>query len=187
MGYLMALSRFVSQLGERGLPLYKLLKNSDYFCWTDETQTALDDLKALISKPSVLASPKPDETLLLYITTTTQVISTTLMVEWEEPGHVYKVQWPIYYISKVLSDYKTRYNQVQKLLGVILITKRKLLHYIESHPICVVSSFGLGEIIRNRLAIGRITKWALELMGLDIAYVPQMVIKSKALANFAAE
>jgi ribonuclease HI len=61
------------------------------------------------------------------------------------------------------------------------------LHYIESHPICVVTSFGLGEIIRNRLAIGRITKWALELMGLDIAYVPQMVIKSKALANFAAE
>jgi hypothetical protein len=51
----------------------------------------------------------------------------------------------------------------------------------------VVTSFGLGEIIRNRLAIGRITKWALELMGLDIAYVPQMVIKSKALANFAAE
>jgi hypothetical protein len=56
--------------------------------------------------------------------------------------------------------------------------KCKLLHYFESHLICVVTSFGLCEIIRNRLSTGRITKWALELMGLDITYVPQMAIKS---------
>jgi hypothetical protein len=29
-------------------------------------------------------------------------------------------------------------------------------------------------------------KWALELMGLDITYVPQMVIMSQALADFVA-
>jgi hypothetical protein len=45
--------------------------------------------------------------------------------------------------------------------------KRKLLHYFESHPIWVVTSFGLGEIIGNQLTMGRIAKWALELMGLD--------------------
>jgi hypothetical protein len=55
--------------------------------------------------------------------------------------------------------------------------KRKLLHYFESHPICVVTSFVLGEGVGNRLATGRITKWALELMGLDMTYVPQTVIK----------
>jgi hypothetical protein len=37
-------------------------------------------------------------------------------MEREELGHVYKVQQPIYYISKVLFDCETRYNQVQKLL-----------------------------------------------------------------------
>jgi hypothetical protein len=56
--------------GERGLPLYKLLRKFDSFRWTDETQKALDKLKALISKPSVLASPEPVETLLLYIVVT---------------------------------------------------------------------------------------------------------------------
>jgi hypothetical protein len=55
--------------------------------------------------------------------------------------------------------------------------KRKLLHYFESHPIHVVTSFGLGEIVGNRLATRRIAKWALELMGLDITYMPQTVIK----------
>jgi hypothetical protein len=64
--------------------------------------------------------------------------------------------------------------------------KRKLLHYFENHPISVVTTFGIGEIVRNHLAIGRMAKWALELMGLDIIYVPQMVIMSRALADFVA-
>jgi hypothetical protein len=92
MGCLAALSHFVSRLGERGPPLYKLIKKSDSFHWTDETQKALDDLKALISKPHVLASQEPSETLLLYIAATTQVVSAALVVEREELGHVYKVQ-----------------------------------------------------------------------------------------------
>jgi hypothetical protein len=51
----------------------------------------------------------------------------------------------------------------------------------------VVTSFGLGEIAGNHHAMGRIAKWALELMGLNITYMPQMVIKSQALADFVAE
>jgi hypothetical protein len=129
-----------------------LLKKSYSFYWTVETQKALDDLKALISKPPVLASPEPNETLLLYVTATTQVTSATLVVEREEPRHAYKVQRPVYYISKVLSDFETRYNQVKMLLYAISITNRKLMHYFESRPIRVVISFGLGEIVGNRLA-----------------------------------
>ena len=33
-GCLAALSRFISRLGERGLPLYRLLKKADRFEWT---------------------------------------------------------------------------------------------------------------------------------------------------------
>jgi hypothetical protein len=58
----------------------------------DEIQKALDDLKALISKPLVLTSPEPGETLLMYVAATTQVINAALVVKREEPIHVYKVQ-----------------------------------------------------------------------------------------------
>jgi hypothetical protein len=153
----------------------------------DETQKALDDLTTLISKPPVLALIEPGETILLYVMATTQVINAALVVEQEEPGHNYKVQWPVYYISKILSNCETHYNQVQKLLHVILILKRKLLHYFESHLICVVTSFGLGEIIGNCLTAGRIAKWALKLTGLDITYVPETALKSQALVDFVAE
>jgi hypothetical protein len=91
MGCLTTLKCFVSCMGECGLPLYKLLQNSNSFHWMDETQKALDDLKSLISKTPILASSEPGETLLLYVVATTQVVSTALVVEREEPGHVYKV------------------------------------------------------------------------------------------------
>jgi hypothetical protein len=132
----------------------------------------LEDLTMLFSKHLVLVLLEPSETLLLYVVATTQVMSTVLVVEREGPGYIYKVQWPVYYFSKVLSDSETHYSQVQKLLYAILIMKHKLLHYFESHLICVVTSFGLEEVGRNYVATGRITKWALELMGLDITYVP---------------
>ena len=53
----------------------------------------------------------------------------------------------MYFISEVLSDSKTRYSQIQKLLYTAFITKRKLRHYFESHPVTVVMSFPLGEVV----------------------------------------
>ena len=35
-GCLATLSRFISRLGEWGMPLYKLLKKTDTFVWTEE-------------------------------------------------------------------------------------------------------------------------------------------------------
>ena len=51
----------------------------------------------------------------------------------------------------------------------------------------VVSSFPLGEIIQNREAIGRITKWSVELMGETLTYTPLKAIKSQAQADFVTE
>jgi hypothetical protein len=68
-----------------------------------------------------------------------------------------------------------------------LIAKWKLHHYFESHPMMVVTSFPLGEVVSNLDATGRIAKWALELMGQGISYAPWTAIKSQVLTDFIAE
>jgi hypothetical protein len=93
----------------------------------------------------------------------------------------------VYFISEVLSDSKTHYLQIQKLIYAVLISKRKLRHYFDTHPITVVLKYLLKEIIQSPEAEGRIAKWALELMGQSITYAPHTVIKSQVLSDFVAE
>ena len=100
---------------------------------------------------------------MLYISATSTVVSTVIVVEREE-ARVYKVQQPVYYISEVLSESKIQYPHVQKLLYALLITSRKLRHYFESHKITVVTDFPLGDILHNRDSTGRISKWQLNLV-----------------------
>jgi hypothetical protein len=72
------------------------------------------------------------------VAATTQVVS---VVECAEEGHALPVQRPVYYISEVLSETKARYPQVQKLLYIVVLARRKLYQYFEAHPVTVVPSF----------------------------------------------
>jgi hypothetical protein len=111
-GCLAALSRFISRLGERGLPLYRLLKKAECFTWTPKAEEALRNLKALLTNAPILVPPAVGEALLIYVTATTQVVSATIVVERREEGHALPVQRPVYFISEVLSETKIRYPQI---------------------------------------------------------------------------
>jgi hypothetical protein len=143
-----ALSRFISRLGVRGLPLYRLLRKTERFSWTPEAGEALGNLKALLTSALILVPPTAGEALLIYVAATTQVVSAAIVVERREEGHALPVQRPVYFISEVLSETKIRYPQIQKLMYAVILMQRKLRHYFESHLVTVVSSFPLGEIIQ---------------------------------------
>jgi len=74
-----------------------------------EAQEALDMVKQLLTKAPIPVPPIDGEPLFLYIAATMQVVSATLVVEREEEGHTLKVQHPMYFISEVLFDSRTRY------------------------------------------------------------------------------
>src|SRR3954464_12363095 len=65
-GCLASLSRFVSRLGEKALPLYQLIKKSDKFTWKKQSDNAFHELKKMLATTPILASPLSKEPMLLY-------------------------------------------------------------------------------------------------------------------------
>jgi hypothetical protein len=53
-GMMAALGRFISKLGEKGLPFFKLLKKAGKFVWDEEAQKAFETLKETLTTPPVM-------------------------------------------------------------------------------------------------------------------------------------
>ena len=85
-GCVAALRRFISRLGEKALPLYRLLRRIDHFKWMDAATAGLEEIKALLASSPIVAAPNVGEPMLLYISATHQVVSAVLVVEREEDG-----------------------------------------------------------------------------------------------------
>jgi hypothetical protein len=184
---LAALSRFISKLGEKALPFYRLLQKTDNFTWTEEAQNAFNDLKRRLSTSPVLVTLREKELMLLYIAATNQVVSSVLVVERAEDGKEHGVQRPVYYLSEVLSPTKQRYPHYQKLAYAIYMTGKKLPHYFECHSIIVVASNPVSSILNNPDATGRVSLWGITLGPWKITYQRQSAIKSQVLPDFMAE
>jgi hypothetical protein len=146
-----------------------------------------EDLKKYLTTPPTMVALEPHENLQLYISTTSNVVSTTIVIEQGESDTNSKIQYPLYFISEVLSDSKTQYFHIMKLAYALLIMSCKLSHYFQVHQIEVHTSPTLGEILNNREATGKIAKWAIELSMHDIIYKPRIAIKAQALSAFIAE
>src|SRR3954471_10688796 len=122
--------------------------------------------------------------MLLYILANNHAVSAVVIIERMEVGKEYPLQWSVYYVSEVLTLSKQRYPHWQKLVLGVFMASQKLKHYFQEHPITVISSAPLADIIQNREATGRIAKWAIELGAYHIQYAPRTAIKSQALVDF---
>jgi hypothetical protein len=104
-----------------------------------------------------------------------------IVVESIEEGKELPVQRLVYYVSEVLTLYKQNYPHYQKVAYGVYMAARKLKHYFKEHPVMVMSTTLLLEIIGCKDATGRVAKWAIELVAHTIQYKPRTTIKSQIL------
>ena len=90
-GCMAALSHFISRLGEKGLPFFKLLNSQEKFIWLEDADKAFTELKQFLTSPLIMTAPQTGETLLVYIAVTNRMVSLAIIVEREEIRHAYKV------------------------------------------------------------------------------------------------
>ena len=146
-GKIVALNRFISRATDRCLPFFRTLRKS--FKWTDECQTAFDNLKAYLSSPPLLSPSKPGEELYLYLTVSHAAVSTALVREED------RSQRPVYFTSQALRRVEGRYLQMEKLAFAFIITAQKLKPYFQTHTIVVLTDKPLRKAMSSPKATGR--------------------------------
>ncbi|XP_077251916.1 uncharacterized protein LOC143891165 [Tasmannia lanceolata] len=97
-----ALGRFISKSAERCHPFFNAVKGIKTAPWTEECQTAFEELKQYLSSPPLLTKPEPREELLLYLSVSPMALAAVLVRE------EHSQQKPVYCVSKVLHDAEIR-------------------------------------------------------------------------------
>ncbi|CAA0831430.1 Unknown protein, partial [Striga hermonthica] len=153
-GRIAGLSRFISKVAEKSSPLFKTLKRSSKFQWTEEAQKAFEELQRTLANLPLLAKPIHGEELVLYISVGESAVSSVLL---REEG---VAQFPIYYVSRVMQGAELRYSEIEKCALAVVVTARKLRPYFLSHKVKVRTNMPLEETLGRPAVSGRLVKWA---------------------------
>jgi ribonuclease HI len=76
---------------------------------------------------------------------------------------------------------------MEKMAYIVVMVKRKLQHYFQSHNVSVPTAYPLRDMFENKESMGRIGKWATKLAEHVINFVSRNAIKSLVLADFVAD
>ncbi|KAM2897511.1 hypothetical protein COP2_007152 [Malus domestica] len=116
-GKVAALTRFISKATDICASFFKALMGSKkYITWTDECAEEFKNLKDYMSKAHLLSKPEVGDTLIIYMSVSTSIVSSVLI---RNDGNIER---PVYYTSKSLQDAKTRYSNIEKLALALAIT-----------------------------------------------------------------
>ncbi|XP_070026527.1 uncharacterized protein [Nicotiana sylvestris] len=141
------------------------LLNIGYFSDSSKIQYEAKSKKCAFDVAS--AKPKDRERLLIYLVVSEVAVSAMLVREDK--------------------DAETQYPHLEKLVLALIMASRKLRPYFQCHPISVITSFPLRNILHKKELSGRLAKWAIELSEYDIIYQSRTAIKAQVLANFIGD
>ncbi|PKA67045.1 RNA-directed DNA polymerase like [Apostasia shenzhenica] len=129
-GRINSLGRFISKAGDRCSPFFRCLRNNRSGQWTNECE-------AVPNLGSDISSAEGRSHTILYLGVSDTAVSAVLMDDDKEVHH------PMFYISHMLLDAKSRYPTLEKLALALLVTARKLCPYFQSHTIQVITDQSL--------------------------------------------
>ncbi|GAU41814.1 hypothetical protein TSUD_299800 [Trifolium subterraneum] len=167
--------------GEKACHFFATLRKNERLTWSPQCEEAFQKLRVFLASSRILTRPEQGKTLYLYLAVFEKALSSTLVQEIEG------VEKPIYFVSRTLRGAETRYQKIERLSLVVVITARKLRQYFQSHQVVVKTNYPIKNVLRKPGLTGRMVAWSVELSEFDITYMPRGAIKSQALGDFVLE
>ena len=117
--------------------------------------------------PSIIVPIDFSKPAYLYILATLYALGAMLYQKDAE-----NIERAIYYLSKTLLDYETRYTPMEKLFYVILFATKNFKHYLLYYATFVVSLVNpLKYLMAKQHLSKRVAKWMMLLQEFDINLV----------------
>ncbi|XP_071718481.1 uncharacterized protein [Rutidosis leptorrhynchoides] len=126
-------------------------------------------MKALLKELPTLTAPVVGETLMLYLTTSKEAISSFLVTD--------RGQMHVYFVSKALSGSEVNYTPMEKLVYALVHTARRLRRYFQAHPIVVLTDQPIRQVLYKPDVSGRLAKLDIELGEHEINLSPRTAAK----------
>ena len=127
--------------------------------------------------------PIAGKPLILYISVTDAALGALLAQEDQN-----NKERAIYYISRTLVSYETKYSVIEKACVAVVFASQKLRHYMLAHSTRLIAKIDPLKYLLSKAALtGRLAIWVMILSEFDIAYVERKAIKGQAIADQLAE
>ncbi|WJZ85571.1 hypothetical protein VitviT2T_005097 [Vitis vinifera] len=168
-------------LGHRE-PIFRLLRKSQPTVWDDQCQRAFERIREYLLSPPVLAPPTPGRPLLLYLSVSDVALG-CMLAQLDDSGK----DRAIYYLSKRMLDYKTRYVMIERYCLALVWATRRLRNYMTEYSVHLISRLDPLRYLFDRPAlVGRLMRWLVLLTEFDIHYVTQKSIRGSIVADHLA-
>ena len=166
LGMIQFLSRFIPNLATAAADLWGLTKKTSEFIWGPEHQSAVEQIKQLITAPKALQ----------YFDSTVPV---TIQVDASQRGLgavLLQANGPVEFASKLLTETESRYSNIEREMLAVLFGLEKVHYYAYGRPVVVTDHKHLEAIYKKHLAraLPRIARMILRIQNYDvqIMYVP---------------
>ena len=182
LGRLQYISRFIARLTDICKPIFQLLKQSQPTVWDDQCQHAFERIREYLLSPPVLVPHTPGRHLLLYLSVSDITLG-CMLAQLDDSGN----ERAIYYLSKRILDYETRYVMIKCFCLALVWATRRLRHYMTEYSVHLISSLDPLRYLFNRSAlVCQLMRWLVLLIEFDIHYVTQKSIRGNIVANHLA-
>ncbi|RVW24845.1 Retrovirus-related Pol polyprotein from transposon 297 [Vitis vinifera] len=150
--------------------------------WDDQCQRAFERIREYLLSPPVLAPPTPGLPLLLYLSVSDVALG-CMLAQLDDSGK----DRAIYYLSKRMLDYETRYVTIERYCLALVWATRRLRHYMTEYSVHLISRLDPLRYLFDRPAlVGRLMRWLVLLTEFDIHYVTQKSIRGSIVADHLA-
>ena len=161
------LSRFAPNLADVAAPLRELCKKDSEFVWGPEHQKCFEEVKTLISSPTVLKYFDENKPVTLHVDASTRGLGAALVQEHGVIG----------YASKTLSDTESRYSNIEREMLAVVYGLEHFHYYVYGRAVTVLTDHKpLESIAKKTLAAAppRIARMLLRTQKYNatITYVP---------------